>query len=112
LDFGRRYLARLQLAKVERARLHQDCDGLSPRRLINSDELSRKQPAVAEEQEPAGVQITHHNLNANILRLQASAYPSRLSGSRRTRYPLAAKIALPIAGATAGMPGSPRPVGA
>ena len=37
--------------------------------------------------------------------------PSLVSGSVRTRWPLAAKIALQIAGATGGSAGSPMPVG-
>ena len=37
--------------------------------------------------------------------------PSLASGSVRTRWPVAAKIALQIAGATGGNAGSPTPVG-
>jgi DNA-binding transcriptional regulator YdaS (Cro superfamily) len=37
--------------------------------------------------------------------------PSTLSGNVRTRWPVAAKIALQIAGATGGNAGSPTPVG-
>jgi hypothetical protein len=37
--------------------------------------------------------------------------PSLANGSVRTRWPVAAKIALQIAGATGGNAGSPTPVG-
>jgi hypothetical protein len=43
--------------------------------------------------------------------LAGYAKSSDLTGSRRIRFPVAAKIALHIAGATTGNPGSPMPVG-
>jgi hypothetical protein len=51
------------------------------------------------------------HLRTLVVNRYAERKSSALIGSRRTRFPVAAKIALAIAGATGGTPGSPTPVG-
>ena len=48
-------------------------------------------------------------LTANRTGRDLSKYQSSLIGSERTRFPVAAKIALHTAGAIGGVPGSPTP---
>ena len=50
-------------------------------------------------------------LHVVSIRRQTQAYPAALSGTDRIRTPVAAKMALPIAGMAGGKAGSPSPVG-
>jgi hypothetical protein len=64
----------------------------------------------AEEFIESALEIRELNAAASVVGDQARS--SLRIGSRRMRFPVAAKIALHTAGAMGGTPGSPQPVGA